>query len=233
MSEAPRGIVFDAVGTLFYADPPVADVYGSIAKGFGIAIDPRTVRRRFMTAMAQFASPAPLDDDAERRRWIARVRFVFAEAMTAESQPRFDELFKALWNHFAQPDAWRLFGDVEGGLDLAQRRGFHLAVGSNFDSRLLPIVDGLLPNRFDVVLPATILGAAKPDSDFFRGVEARMNLAPERLTMIGDDPRDDAAGATVAGWSCRLVSADPASRVKGSPRSLMAVVSGLPCARKE
>lgn len=232
MSETRRGIVFDAVGTLFYADPPVADVYASIASRFGIAIAPRIVRQRFKTALATFASPTPLDDDAERRRWIARVRFVFAEALTEESRARFDGLFEALWNRFAQPEAWRQYADADEALDLAQRRGFRLAVGSNFDSRLLPIVDGLLPERFDVVMPATVVGAAKPDPGFFRGVEAKLNLGPGELTMIGDDPHDDAAGAIVAGWSYRLVSADPASRTKDSPRSLIAIVNELPSSRR-
>jgi putative hydrolase of the HAD superfamily len=227
MSGAPRGIVFDAVGTLFYADPPVAEVYASVAKGFGVEIDPRDVRQRFKIALARFAAPTSLDDDVERRRWVERVRFVFAESRV----DRFDELFEALWNYFAQPSAWRLYADVEEALDAAQRRGFRLAVGSNFDSRLLPIVAGLLQGRFDVVLPATVVGAAKPDPQFFRGVEAKLDLRFDRLTMIGDELRDDAAGAAVAGWSYRLVSSDPAFRLKDSPRSLTAVVNSLPASR--
>lgn len=228
MSEAPRGIVFDAVGTLFYADPPVAEVYASVAKLFGVEINPLVVQQRFKIALAKFSAPTPLDDDVERRRWVERVRSVFAESRF----DRFDELFEALWNYFARPSAWTLFADVEEALDAAQRRGFRLAVGSNFDSRLLPIVAGLLPGRFDVVLPATIVGAAKPDPQFFRGVEAKLGVAPDRLTMIGDELRDDAAGATVAGWSYRLVSSDPASRTNDSPRSLTAVVNSLPGPRR-
>jgi putative hydrolase of the HAD superfamily len=224
MSEAPRGIVFDAVGTLFYADPPVAEVYASIAKRYGVAIDPQVVRQRFKIALSAFDSPSSLDEEAERRRWIERVRFVFAERRV----DRFDELFEALWNYFALPDAWRLYVDVEEALDVAKRRGFRLAVGSNFDSRLLPIVEGLLPERFDIVLPATIAGAAKPDPKFFRNVEAALGSTPDRLTMIGDEIRDDAAGAIVAGWSYRLISANPTVRQPDSSRSLIAVVNGMP-----
>jgi putative hydrolase of the HAD superfamily len=233
MSEAPRGIVFDAVGTLFYADPPVAEVYASVARGFGVAIDPQIVRQRFKTALATIASATPLDEAAERRRWIERVRFVFAKSEFESSSSAFDDLFEALWNRFARPDAWRLYDDVEEALDLAKSRGFPLAVGSNFDSRLLSVAEGLLPGRFEVVLPATVVGAAKPELAFFRGVEARLELSARDLTMIGDEPRDDAAGATVAGWSYRLVSADPAARAKTSPRSMIGVVRDLPKARRK
>ena len=233
MSEAPRGIVFDAVGTLFYADPPVAEVYASVARGFGVEVDPLVVRQRFKIALGTIASASPLDDAAERRRWVERVRFVFADSFPESSTSPFDELFEALWSRFARPDAWRLYDDVEEALDLAKRRGFRLAVGSNFDSRLHPVVEGLLPGRFEVVLPATEVGAAKPDQAFFRGVEARLSLRPSDLTMIGDERRDDASGATVAGWSYRLLSADPAARGTPSPRSLIAVIRELPAARRE
>lgn len=233
MSGAPRGIVFDAVGTLFYADPQVAEVYASVARGFGVEVESQTVRQRFRMALAKIGSPTPLDDAAERRRWIERVRFVFAESFHEDSSPLFDELFEALWNHFARPDAWRIYDDVEAALELARCRGYRLAVGSNFDARLHSVVEGLLSRRFDLVLPATAVGAAKPEPAFFHGVEAELNLGPCHLTMIGDEPRDDAAGATVAGWSYRLVSADPAVRTKVSPRSLIAVVRDLPAARRK
>lgn len=230
MSEPPRGIVFDAVGTLFYADPPVAEVYASVAEGFGVRIDPHIVRQRFKTALTTIASIMPLDDAAERRRWIERVRFVFEGSFAKGASSPFDDLFEALWTCFARPDAWRLYDDVEEALRLAKRRGFQLAVGSNFDSRLLAVVEGLLPGRFDAVIPATIVGAAKPELAFFRGVEARLSLRACDLTMIGDELRDDAAGATVAGWSYRLISADPAARTQSSPRSMVAVVRGLSAA---
>lgn len=229
MSDAPQGIVFDAVGTLFYADPPVAEVYASVARRFGIDVDAPIVHGRFKIALTKFPSPSPLNDDAERQRWIDRVRFVFGDFRVE----RFDALFETLWQHFAHPEAWRLYADVEEGLDLAQRRGFRLAVGSNFDSRLLPIVEGLLRGRFHAVLPATIAGSAKPGLPFFRAVEARLGLRPDRLTMIGDEVRDDAAGATVAGWSYRLVSSDPIDRRTDSSRSLISAVNSLPLAPRE
>jgi putative hydrolase of the HAD superfamily len=233
MSEAPRGIVFDAVGTLFYADPPVAEVYASVAGRFGVAIDALHARQRFKIALATIGSTGPLSDAVERLRWVERVRFVFAESLPESDSTLFDELFEALWNRFAQPGAWRLYDDVEEALDLACRRGFRLAVGSNFDSRLHAVVEGLLPGRFDEVAPATALGAAKPDLRFFRGVEAKLGLRPSELTMIGDEVRDDAAGATVAGWSYRLLTADPASRTSRSPGSMIAIVRELPAIRRE
>ena len=43
-------VLFDAVGTLIYADPPVSAVYTAAACEFGLSLDESTVERRFLEA---------------------------------------------------------------------------------------------------------------------------------------------------------------------------------------
>ena len=56
---------------------------------------------------------------------------------------RFDEYFAELFAYFAQPKAWTLYPEVTETLSALEKRGMILSVISNFDSRLIGILEGL------------------------------------------------------------------------------------------
>ena len=100
-----RCILFDAVGTLIYADPPVSAVYAKAASDFGIPLDEELVRRRFADAFV--ANHCQNDNSQEYRtsqmrevdRWRWIVASVFRELAPCEP------LFQSLWDHFAWPSS--------------------------------------------------------------------------------------------------------------------------------
>src|SRR5688572_974561 len=115
MIDGVRWVLFDAVGTLIYAAPPVDEVYQAAGRKFGSRLELSEVRERFRSALADEAEPGGglsrpgTSEFAELARWRRIVAAVFSD-VPAEAGGR---LFQSLWLHFASPQSWRLFGDVE------------------------------------------------------------------------------------------------------------------------
>lgn len=201
LSPRPRAVVFDAVGTLLLADPPVAQAYREIGSRYGAELSATTIASRFADALASRRGAAGETNEAHQREfWQAVVRDVFRELPAAGGA-----LFEELWRHFAQASAWRLYDDVPSSLAALQQQGFQLAIASNFDQRLPGVCSGHPPLAGLPLLPATELGYLKPDVRFFRGVEERLQLPPAEILLVGDDLLEDAQGAGRAGWQAVLL----------------------------
>ena len=201
-------ILFDAVGTLIYADPPAADVYHAIGNTFGSKLSQDEIRRRFPRALAtEHTDRRPTSETHERERWRRIVACVIDDVPDGANN-----VFEQLWQHFAQPRHWRLFADVAPALDELRRRGFRLGIASNFDARLHNIVRGL-PELVvcEVVFVSSEVGFTKPDPRFFAAVANQLRATPQQIALVGDDLVADIQGATAAGWQAILLDRDGAS----------------------
>ena len=141
---AVRAIMFDAVGTLIFANPNVVDVYHGLGAAHGSGLTPKRVGDRFQAAVDLFHrlptqedSPWATSQDQEFQRWQAIVADVFVDLSDTS------KLFEALWTHFAEPENWSVYADVHATLKKLRDRGFQLGIASNFDRRLEPIVEQL------------------------------------------------------------------------------------------
>src|SRR4051794_36428646 len=124
-----RWILFDAVGTLIYADPPVAEVYHAAATRFGSRLNVGEIHDRFPRALAaEQQCGLPTSEENERQRWRRIVDRVIDDVPEAG-----EAIFEQLWRHFAQPESWRLYEDVPAALDMLAQRGYQLGIASNFD----------------------------------------------------------------------------------------------------
>lgn len=202
-----QAVVFDAVGTLLRPEPAVGEAYASAARRLGSTRDTADVRARFHAAWraeeARDCEPGGLrtDEARERRRWQRIVAEVFPEV------DRQDELFAALWEHFAQAAHWRLFDDVIDTWRELERRGLVLAVASNFDRRLLEICASIAPLAdCRYVYPSSLVGWRKPATEYFAHVAAALDLPAESILMVGDDYENDVVAARQAGWSAVYLS---------------------------
>ena len=200
-----RFILFDAVGTLFYPQPSVATAYHQVGQRFGSLLTEAEIRPRFVLAYQRvFRDTSDLATDAirERSRWRTVVGDVFRER-PADC----DGIFKALWEHFADPQHWPLFDDVAPAWSELTARGFSLGIASNFDARLRQIIAGqaCLANC-EHVFVSTEIGHAKPALSFYRAIEQRLDAQPSEILIIGDDLENDVAAPRRAGWySCAIV----------------------------
>lgn len=200
-------VVFDVVGTLVEPCPSVARAYRDTGRAHGIEIDEEAIRVAFRAAWQRqeaidaAATPAHATDRRrERERWQGIVADVFGPVAALPA------IFADLWDHFADPRAWRPVGR---GVDLvaaARGAGLEIALASNFDERLLAIAPAVAPlDAASHVFASSELGWRKPALEFFRAVERRLGRRPDELILVGDDPRLDLAAAHRAGWHARLV----------------------------
>jgi putative hydrolase of the HAD superfamily len=201
-----RGIVFDAVGTLIKPVPSVAEAYTAAASRQGIVIKPAEVRERFQHHFQNGGEHAgngvlSTDEGTERRRWRAIVGGVLAEV------PHPDRAFEELWDHFSHPGSWRCFPDVEPTLGGLADAGISVCVGSNFDSRLRGVVQGLseLEACAQSLVISSEVGYRKPHPLFFDAVCNYLGLPAHQVLCVGDDSENDVRGAIRAGLSGILI----------------------------
>ena len=205
----PRAVLLDASGTLIEVARPLGETYSLLARDFGGDLDPDTLTAGFRT---EFADAPPMAfpgrhgadlDRAERGWWRAVVERVTG---AAGGVPEFDAYFDRLYAHYASAQAWRVYPEVPAVLASLRERGVVLAVVSNFDSRLTPLLDGLgLAAFFDAVVSSGEAGAAKPDGAIFTHALAVLGVEASEALHVGDNPEADYDGARAAGLEALLV----------------------------
>jgi putative hydrolase of the HAD superfamily len=206
-----RAVSFDAGGTLLEVVEPVGATYARLARVAGFAVAANALEAGFRRAFAAApALAAPAGSAAgllefERAWWRALVDAALDHALggTPQADPAARErFFAAAFAHYAQPGAWRLFPEVRSVLAELGRRGFALAVISNFDRRLHAVLAGLdLEGVFCATVASSEAGAAKPDPGIFHLARRRLgDPPPAQLLHVGDSLREDVHGARAAGW---------------------------------
>ncbi len=196
----PRAVLFDAAGTLLRLPEPVGETYARFARRHGITLDAPEADRGFRRAFQALGRPdyrAGADADAaERTWWKTLVRQVVPEADDETFAGYFEEVFA----HYGTGEAWALYPDVFPTLREIRRRGLRLAVLSNFDQRLHPVLNALgIAEFFESVTLSGEHGVAKPDGRIFAAALAALELPPDACLHVGDDPTNDWQGASDAG----------------------------------
>ena len=206
-----RAVFFDAVGTLLFPDPSAPVVYAETARRHGLTLSPADVRARFIAAYrveeeADAATDWATSEARERDRWHR----IVTDTLAGVSDP--EACYRHLFDHFAQPAAWRVAPDAADVLAALHGRGLALGLGSNYDERLWPVLAGfpeLEPLR-DRVLISAAVGVRKPGAGFFREVTRAAGRDASEVLFVGDDIGNDYEGATAAGLYAVLL--DPAGR---------------------
>jgi len=112
----------------------------------------------------------------------------------------FSSFFCELYAYFATAEPWFIYPDVKPALERWQNQEIELAVLSNFDSRLYPVLKALnLADFFTSVTISTEVGAAKPDSQIFAAALQKHGCKPESALHIGDSFKADYQGAKNSG----------------------------------
>jgi putative hydrolase of the HAD superfamily len=211
-----RAVFFDAVGTLLFPRRPVSRTYAEVARRHGATLPEQQIRERFRAAwdrqdrLDQLAGWRT-DEDRERARWRAIVAETMPEAPA-------DACFAELWTWFSGPDAWAIHPEASDLFHELADRGPTLGIGSNFDARLLRLVDqipALAPVRGRTVI-SSLVGWRKPAREFFAALVATAGCEPSQLVYVGDDLGNDLEGASAAGL--RAVLYDPEDQYPAYPR---------------
>jgi len=197
-----RVIFFDAAGTMFHLAKPVGETYSHFARRFGANISPASIDAAFRRAWAEAPPRAPISGPREHDDyfwWKSLTEKVLDSC--AEVPPDFDRnsWFDVTYHHYARPDAWVLYDDVLPVLEYLHR-SYRLAVISDFDGRLRPVLEGLgLMPFFEHVIISSEVGSDKPDPGIYQHAVQQMRVKPHQCLHVGDDPERDWVGAEAAG----------------------------------
>jgi putative hydrolase of the HAD superfamily len=194
-----KAVTLDAAGTLLEPWPSVGDIYARVAEECGIGpVSAGELNRRFGKAWK-----AKQGFDYSRIAWRKLVEQTF---LGLALKPAF---FDHLYDEFAQPRCWRVYDDVGPALEKFRARGLKLAVISNWDERLRPLLTqiGLAP-YFDAIVISAELGIHKPAPAIFAHAAEALQTGPHAILHVGDSPDEDLRGAQAAGFQAALLERD-------------------------
>jgi putative hydrolase of the HAD superfamily len=195
-------LLLDAAGTLLRPAEPVAETYARHARARGLHIDAKTIASRFAAAMTE---AAPLRRGATD--WRPYWQFV-VQRCTGSDEP---ELLDGLIHHFAAARAWTVAPGAAACCTSVRARGMKVAVVSNWDHHLRPLLTELgVSTWIDLLVVSAEEGLEKPDAAIFQRACARLEVAPARAVHVGDDPQADIEGAQAAGCTALLIGRDVA-----------------------
>jgi len=185
-----QAVTFDVGGTLIEPWPSVGHVYAEIAARHGLKnFSPEQLNARFKTSWR-----ARSNFRHSRSEWNELVTDVFG----GSTPPGF---FAELYDRFAEPDAWRIYEDVVPTLEQLAARKIRLAVISNWDERLRPLLRELkLEHYFEAFSISLEVGFAKPSPIIFEHAAKQLSLPASSILHVGDSPEMDIAGAITAGF---------------------------------
>jgi putative hydrolase of the HAD superfamily len=218
-----KAIFFDAVGTLFYLTRTVGHHYALVGSEVGLTLDPHQFDDAFYSAWKKMPHRAailgPREND-DKGWWRELVDLVLDRVAPSLSELDRDNFFEVAYEHFAEPSVWELYPEVPGVLKELQPH-FQLAVISNFDGRLRFILEHLgISKFFTHIFISSEIGADKPDPEIFRRALKLLDLEPDEVLHVGDDPQRDWEAASEAGLSTFELD-----RPKNSLRDLVAALT--------
>ena len=132
--------------------------------------------------------------------WKQVVETTFQQLMVREKFTDFDAFFSEVYLYFETIEPWYVFPDTIDSLKRWRDRGIELGVISNFDSRLIKVLNLLeLDQFFTSTTISSIAGFAKPEANIFQIALTKHGVTCKAALHIGDNPVEDYEGAIKAG----------------------------------
>ncbi|WP_234554857.1 HAD family hydrolase [Thermus caliditerrae] len=217
-----RAVFFDVGNTLILASPRFWLLPFLEERGLKPAKDPRAAALeafRFYEAhhleARDLETALGLWREFHRRLFTGMGLEAHAEALSRE-----------LVENWKNPRFWPVVPGAHATLEALRRRGYALAVVSNWDATLPEILEvvGLRP-YFQHLSVSALSGAAKPDPRLFHEALSALGVAPEEAVHVGDSEAD-LLGARGAG--VRPLLFDPSGENPEALHRLEAVLDYLP-----
>jgi putative hydrolase of the HAD superfamily len=206
--EPVRAVTFDAAGTIIRLTTSLGERYAHWAGADNVEVNPEEIEMAFprahsvMFARRLAGGTARWDTSSDEDWWREVVSLSFILTGSSVPETPFQELFQS----FAGKKAWGLYQDVPEALERLSSLGLPMGVISNFDERLLVILDELDISRyFDAVIISSKAGISKPDPGIFRLSAQKMGLDATEILHVGDSYSEDYLGAKQAGMKTLLL----------------------------
>ncbi len=194
------GLLLDAAGTLLHLAEPMPRTYTRFARRSGFSVEEQEVADRIAQA---FSVARP------RRRGTPDWRDYWREVVRVATGVSSDELVGRLIDHYAHAPAWNLAEGAAECCRAVRERGMKVAVVSNWDTRLRPLLEELgVLGWVDLAVISGEELIEKPHRQIFWRACERLGVPPERALHVGDSIAADLAGATHAGCQALLWGRD-------------------------
>lgn len=173
-----RAIAFDLFGTLVHIGKP-RHPYAQLLLALGL--DPEQVK--------------------SHRRWIMAndVGLVGVAYGLGGNEPlslaKLDHIERELYAELATV---RPYPETLNVLRQLQNEGIKIGIASNLAAPYAIPVQAMLP-QLNAYTWSFKVGAVKPEAAFFNEVASALDVAPAEILMVGDNPKNDVAGAIAAG----------------------------------
>jgi putative hydrolase of the HAD superfamily len=200
-----RAVLLDALGTLVRLEPPAPRLQASLSTRLGLHVSLDRCSAAMGAEMSYYgAHSARASDDAALALLRLECADVLADVLAAG--PNGAELLPCLTDAIS----FTAFADAAPALDTLVLQGRRLAVVSNWDVSLPPVLRRLdLARRIETVVHSAGVGASKPDPRPFHVALERLALGADECVHVGDDPVNDGEGAAAAGLRAILVDRTP------------------------
>ncbi|KAK4796348.1 hypothetical protein SAY86_028674 [Trapa natans] len=198
-----RALLVDAVGTLVVPSQPMAQIYRQIGEKYGVEYSEDEILLRYRMA---YEKPW----GRSRLRYVNDGRPFWQFIVSSSTGCSDSQYFEEVYNYYTTEKAWHLCDpDAERVFKALKRAGVKLAVVSNFDTRLKPVLRALnCEHWFDAVAVSAEVEAEKPNPTIFLKACELLGVKPEDAVHVGDDRRNDIWGARDAGCDAWLWGSD-------------------------
>lgn len=210
-----EAVLFDAGDTLIRLSGSGETLLHRAAASLGVEeLDPedvayvwRQVLDRSSTA-EELAKGRDLSNAQHREVWTA----LYDSAGCERLAPGLSEELYALT---VSPESWEVFPDTLPTLKAVRDRGLRIGVVSDTGFDLRPAMDRLGLSPFlDTVVLSFEHGVCKPAAKAFLTASDELDVPPERILMVGDNPLTD-SGAVAAGMYVFLLPRAPLTGPRG------------------
>lgn len=189
-----KGILFDYGHTLVYF-PQIEKTHlvaarnvQKVLQALGVSVD----SSRIQTMVGSFAHRA---DDAVMNMEEEFIEILHILGVVSYNQDDLQEIIQAHWRPYTQNVRVRI--GVNKLLKYLKKMGFKLGIVANiWSGGMNPVLERLgLEKFFDTTVASIDVGFKKPDLKIFHLALDHLELSPEEVIMVGDNPRTDIQGA--------------------------------------
>lgn len=207
-------VTLDVGGTLIRPEPSVGHVYASVAARHGFTVSPTRLNQQFSHAWKQQAN-----FNHEYAQWAAVVDATFAGLIDTPPSRTF---FAEIYERFREPEVWHIYKDAIPALDRLAALGLDLALISNWDDRLGPLLASLgLAKYFQAILISCDIGFTKPSPVIFQHAARVLGTPEANIIHVGDSLEHDVQGAEAAGFRALHLNRNRQTSTEGTITSLL------------
>ncbi|KAM7505280.1 hypothetical protein LguiB_004184 [Lonicera macranthoides] len=198
-----KALLVDAVGTLVVPSQPMAQIYRQIGEKYGVEYSEDEILCRYRIAYEQ-------PWGRSRLRYVNDGRPFWQYIVSSSTGCSDSQYFEELYNYYTTEKAWHLCDpNAEKVFESLRKAGVKIAIVSNFDTRLRPLLRALnCDHWFDAVAVSAEVAAEKPNPTIFLKACDLLGVKPEDAVHVGDDRRNDIWGARDAGCDAWLWGSD-------------------------